>query len=153
MSQTKNQAIENQKLKLENEQLKTLVNCLQSQVYDLVIDANETKDDLSFKEILDSITPESINEPKQTQANTQKLEIGDTVVYCVEPNSLNVGTISDINDANQVFFEDAMYLQFKGQLRLTVQGKDCCIGDAVKINITKMQYPKSKKIKIQKNKK
>lgn len=144
MNSTKNQAIENQKLKLENEQLKTLVNCLQSQVYDLVIDANETKDDLSFREILDSITPESINETQQTRINTEKPKIGDTVIYCVHPDSLSVGTVSDINATGQVFFEDAIYLQFKGQLRLTVHGKDCCIGDAISVVLPKCTIPNPK---------
>ncbi len=136
MSLAKNQAIENQKLKLENEQLKTLVNCLQSQVYDLIIES--TKEEPSLREILDSITVERVQNTKQTHVD---FRIGDTVIYSVNPDSLYVGTISNINEVNQVFFEDAVYLQFKGKLRLTVHGKDCCIGDAVKLVLPKHTFP------------
>lgn len=139
MSLAKNQAIENQKLKLENEQLKTLVNCLQSQVYDLVIES--TKEGPSLGEVLAEITPEKLFKPKQTRCNSTELKVGDTVIYCVHADSLYVGTISNINDVHQVFFEDAIYLQFKGQLRLTVHGKDCCIADAVKIILPKREIP------------
>lgn len=139
MSQTKNQAIENKKLKLENEQLKTLVNCLQSQVYDLVIES--TKEELSLDEVLVEITPEKLFKPKQTRCNSTELKVGDTVIYCVHADSLYVGTISNINEVNQVFFEDAIYLQFKGQLRLTVHGNDCCIADAVKVVLPKHEIP------------
>lgn len=143
MSQTKNQAIENQKLKLENEQLKTLVNCLQSQVCDLVIES--TKEEPSIREILDSITPELVNEPTKIPMKIQTkvgvLEIGDTVLYCVDPGSLYVGVVQDLNDRNQVFLEQAVFLQFKGQLRLTAHGKDCCIADAIRVILPKHEIP------------
>lgn len=139
MSKTKNLSIENKKLKLENEQLKTLVNCLQSQVYDLVIES--TKEELSLDEVLAEITPEKLFKPKQARCNSTELKVGDTVIYCVHTDSLYVGTISNINEVNQVFFEDAIYLQFKGQLRLTVHGNDCCIADAVKVVLPKHEIP------------
>ena len=142
MSKTKNLAIENQKLKLENEQLKTLVNCLQSQIHDLVIET--AKEELSLDDVLAEITPEKLFKPKQARFDSLELKVGDTVIYCVHPDSLYIGTISNINQANQVFFEDAVYLQFKGQLRLTVHGKDCCIADAVKVILPKPNIPNPK---------
>lgn len=142
MSSTKNQAIENQKLKLENEQLKTLVNCLQSQVHDLIIESAE--EEPSLVNALKAITPDPDKRPKSTKVRAGVLTVGDTVIYCVSRSSLYVGTVSDINDVNQVFFEDALFLQFNGQLRLIKHGKDCCIGDAVAFVFPKHIFPNPK---------
>lgn len=139
MSETKNQAIENKNLKLENEQLKTFVNFLQHQIYELVQET--TKEELSMDEVAAMITPKRVQKQNQARINIQ---VGDSVIYCVHPDSLYVGTISDINQVNQVFFENAVYLQFKGQLRLTVHGKDCCIADAIKLILPKPNIPNPK---------
>ena len=139
MSETKNQAIENKNLKLENEQLKTFVNFLQHQIYELVQET--TKEDLSLDDVAAMITSKRVQKQNQARIN---VNIGDTVIYCVNPDSLYIGTISNINQANQVFLENAIYLQFSGQLRLTVHNKDCCIASAIKLVLPKPNIPNPK---------
>ena len=140
MSQTKNQAIENQKLKLENEQLKAMNDCLRNQIHEFV--QNAAKEELSLREVLDEI----FAEPKQKtpQVNIDEIKIGDSVVYSVSPDSLYVGTVKHINEINQVFLENAVFLQFKNQIRFIKHDSDCCIADAIKLVMPKPTIPNPK---------